>query len=162
MPNFSCEYLPIKRPKKVKDAAQRLKITPDKMTSLVMALNPRPVEKLSKLTETDTKNILNKFNSKNLSSCLINSIIISIPINKRIIPKRKLTLIFKKVIILLPKSEPKRGIKKCIMPTRVQRNTIFLLLILNVPILRHTENVSIDKDIPIRNKDRIIDTLSPN
>ena len=84
MPNFSCEYLPIKRPKKVKDAAQRLKITPDKMTSLVMALNPRPVEKLSKLTETDTKNILNKFNSKNLSSCLINSIIISIPINNKI------------------------------------------------------------------------------
>ncbi len=151
--------MPIKRPKKVNEAAHKLKINPDKITSLVMAFKPSPVEKLSKLTDIETKNILKKLSSKNLSSFFISSIIISIPINNKIIPNKKLTLIFKKLIILFPKKEPNKGIKKCIIPTMVQRNKILFLLILNVPILRQTENVSIDNEIPIRNNDINIDTF---
>lgn len=134
---------------------------PDKITSFVIAVRPNPVEKLSKLTDNDTKNILKIFNSKYLSSSLISSIIISIPINKRIIPNKKLTFIFKKVTILLPNIVPNKGIKKCIIPTKPLKNNIFLLSILNVPMLKQTENVSIDKDIPIINKEINIDTLSP-
>ena len=44
IPSFSEEYLPINKPKKVKDAAQILKIIPDKIILVVMALKPRPVE----------------------------------------------------------------------------------------------------------------------
>lgn len=161
MPNFSPEYFPIKRPKNVNDAAQTLKIIPDKNILLVIALKPSPVEKLSKLTESETNIILNKFNSKYLFSDFIKSIIISIPMNKRIIPSKKFTFIFKKVIILSPNIEPKSGIKKCITPTKKLKNIVFFRVTLNVPILKEIENVSIDNDTPIIKSEIIIDTQSP-
>lgn len=161
IPNFSLEYFPINKPKKVNEDAHMLKINPDKKISSVIALNPSPVEKLSKLTERDTNNILNRFNSKYLSSFLNKSTIISTAINNRINPRRKLTFIFKKVVILLPKIDPKRGIKKCIIPTKMHKNIVFFLVILKVPILKEIENVSIDKDTPIIKSEIIIDTLSP-
>lgn len=123
-----------------------------------MALKPRPVEKLSKLTETAIKNILNKLNSKNLSSFLIKSINISIPINNKIKPSKKLTLIFKNVIILLPRMEPNKGIKKCNTPTNMGKNNIFFFDILKVPIDKLIEKVSIDKETPIKNKEIKMDT----
>lgn len=157
-PSFFPEYLPINKPKNVKEKEQRLKMNPDKKISLVIALIPNPVEKLSKLTEIDTKSILNKFSSKYLSSHFNKSTIISTPINSSINPNRKFTFIFKNVIILPPKIEPKRGIKKCIIPTNVHKNKIFFLDISNVPILKDIENVSIDKDTPIIKSEIIIDT----
>ena len=102
--------------------------------------------------------MLNIFNSKNLSSSFIKSIIISIPIIINIIPNKKLTFIFKKVTILLPKTVPISGIQKCIIPTSVHKNIVFFLLILKVPILKEIENVSIDNDTPIINSEIIIDT----
>lgn len=158
IPIFLFEYLPINKPRNVKKAAQMLKIKPDKRILFVIALKPSPVEKLSKLTDNDTKNILNKFNSKQLSSHFIKSIIISTPIIKRIIPNKKLTLIFKNSIILLPKIVPNKGIKKCIIPTKKPRKSIFFLLKLKVPNPSDIENVSIDKDRPIINKETNIDT----
>ena len=157
-PNFSPEYFPIKRPKNVNEAAHVLKIIPERKTFSVIALRPNPVEKLSKLTEIDINIILNKVNSKYFSSVFIKSSIISIPINKRIIPSKKLTLMFKKVIILFPNNEPKRGIKKCIIPTKKHKKIVFFLVILKVPMLKEIENVSIDKEIPIINSEIIIDT----
>ena len=160
-PIFLLEYFPINSPRKVKDAAQVLKIIPDKIKLFVIACNPKPVEKLSKLTDKDTKNILNIFNSKNLSSLFIKSKTISIPIIISIIPSKKLTFIFKNVVIFVPKIVPNKGIKKCIIPTKIDRNNVFLLLILKVPKLKQIENVSIDNDTPIINNEIIIDTLSP-
>ena len=158
MPNFFEEYLPINNPKKVKEAAHVLKIIPDKIILLVIALRPRPVEKLSKLTDTAIKNILNKLNSNNLVSFLIKSINISNPINNKIRLSKKLTLIFKNVIILLPRIEPNKGIKKCNIPTSIGKNNIFFFEILNVPIERLIEKVSIEREIPIKNKEINMDT----
>lgn len=159
IPNFSPEYLPINNPIKVKDAAQILKITPDKITLFVIAVSPKPVEKLSKLTEIAIKNILNKLSSNIFSSFFNKLIIISMPINKRIIPNNKLTFIFKKVIIFVPNIDPRRGIKKCIIPTNKDKNNILFLHILNVPIDKQTEKVSIDKETPIINNEITIDTF---
>ena len=158
IPNFSEEYLPINKPKKVKEAAHVLKIIPDKIILVVIALKPSPVEKLSKLTDIAIKNILNKLNSKNLSSFLIKSINISIPMNNKIKPSKKLTLIFKNVIILLPRIEPNKGIKKCSIPTSMGKNNIFFFEILKVPIDKLIEKVSIDRETPIKNKEINMDT----
>ena len=73
-------------------------------------------------------------------------------------PSKKFTFIFKKVMILVPNNEPISGIKKCNIPTNIHKNSIFFLLISNVPILNEIENVSIDNDTPITNNDKIIDT----
>lgn len=134
---------------------------PDKNTLLVIANNPNPVEKLSKLTDKETKNILKIFNSNNFSSPFTKSINISTAIIRRIIPSKKLTFIFKNVTILDPNRLPNKGIIKCIIPTSPHKKSVLILLILNVPILRDIEKVSIDKDTPIINRDNITDTLSP-
>ena len=47
------------------------------------------------------------------------------------------------------------------MPTSKLKRRIFLVEILKEPIDKLIENVSIDKEIPIKNKDKTIDTLSP-
>ncbi len=158
IPSFSREYRPINNPKKVNDAAQTLKISPAKNISLVIAIIPSPVEKLSKLTEMEIKNKFKILSSNILLSFLNKSITISIPIKIKIKPNNKLTLICKKVTILSPNRKPKRGIKKCIMPTKKHKKTTCLLVILKAPIERQIENVSIDRDKPIRNKEIIIDT----
>ena len=161
IPILLFEYLPINNPKKVNDAAHILKIAPDRIKLLVIACNPSPVEKLSKLTERDTNSILNKFISKKFSSLFNNSKSISIPIIINIIPNKKLTFMFKNVVILVPSIVPNKGIKKCIIPTNNDKNNVFFLDIPNVPKLSEIENVSIDKDTPIINSEIIIDTQSP-
>lgn len=161
IPKIPEEYLPINNPIKVNEKAQILNITPDITILLEIALNPSPVEKLSKETDTAIKSILMMPKSKCFSSLLNRLISISMPIKIRIIPKRKLTLTFKNLTIFSPKIKPNKGIKKCRMPTSKLKRRIFLLEILKEPIDKLIENVSIDKEIPIKNKDKTIDTLSP-
>ncbi len=161
IPSIPEEYLPINKPIKVNEKAQTLKITPDITILLEIALKPRPVEKLSKETEIAIKNILIILKSKCFSSLLNKLISISIPIKIRITPKRKLTLTFKKLTIFSPKIKPNKGIKKWRTPTSKLKSKIFLLEILKEPMDKLIENVSIDKEIPIKNKDKTIDTLSP-
>lgn len=99
-PILLLEYLPIIKPIKVNEKAQILKTNPDNKKSFVIACKPRPVEKLSKLTDKDIKNILNIFKSNTFSSSLNKSTIISIPIITNINPSKKLTFIFKIEVIL--------------------------------------------------------------
>lgn len=100
IPILLLEYLPIIKPIKVNVNAQTLKTNPDNKKSFVIACNPKPVEKLSKLTDKDIKNILIIFKSNVFSSPLNKSTIISIPIIININPSKKLTFIFKIEVIL--------------------------------------------------------------
>ena len=109
---------------------------------------PRPVEKLSKLTDMANINKEIKFIFNSIFSSFLNSKVSFKKRNKKIIPSNLSGLIKN---IYVPTLLDKRGNIKWSNPTKVVNNKIFFLFKLRVPSERAKENVSILNANPIVN-----------
>lgn len=120
-----------------------------RINNSVMDFKTIPIVKLSMLTEKARSILLIKDKSKLFSSLENKEINISMPINMNTINNSLLGLIDTILLKKVPRYSPNKGIIKWKIPTSEENNNIFLLLILNVPIDRANEKVSIDRDTPI-------------
>ena len=109
---------------------------------------PRPVEKLSKLTDMANINKEIKFIFNSIFSSFLNSKVSFKKRNKKIIPSNLSGLIKN---IYVPTLLDKRGNIKWSNPTKVVNNKIFFLFKLRVPSERAKENVSVLNANPIVN-----------
>ncbi len=124
----------------------------------VIALSPNPVEKLSILTDIARINKPYKDILYILGLSLNISIRLFIAKKIRTIPSNNLLFNCNNMAILLPREAPASGIIKCNIPTIIENNNILFLEIFKLPMPKHKEKVSIDKDTPNTNRGIIVDT----